>query len=34
MSSDRKQKQVENLLEAFTKTDKESQALLFGKINM
>ena len=33
MSSDRTQKQIDNLLEEFTKIDKESQALLFEEIN-
>ena len=33
MSSDRVQKQIDNLLEAFTKTDNKLQALLFEEIN-
>ena len=33
MSSDRTQKQIDNLLEEFTKIYKESQALLFEEIN-
>ena len=33
MSSDRTQKQIDNLLEEFTKADKEPQALLFEEIN-
>ena len=33
MSSDRVQKQIDNLLEEFTKTDNKLQALLFEEIN-
>ena len=33
MSSDRTQKQIDNLLEAFTDLEKESQALLLKEIN-
>ena len=33
MSSDRVQKQIDNLLEGFTKTDNKLQALLFEEIN-
>ena len=33
MSSDRTRKQIENLLEAFTDLEKESQALLLKEIN-
>ena len=33
MSSDRIQKQIDNLLEAFTELKKESQALLLKEIN-
>ena len=33
MSSDSVQKQIDNLLEGFTKTDNKLQALLFEEIN-
>ena len=33
MSSDRVQKQIDNLLEEFTKTDNKLQVLLFEEIN-